>query len=485
AEFGGRVNALARALRERGVRVGDVVGVCLPRSVDLVVAVHAAVAAGAAYLPLDPGYPDQRLVFMATDGRARVVITEEPDRFPGFITTSPETAEEGVPLALKIPPRAPAYLIYTSGSTGTPKGVLVSHEAIVNRLTWTDHAFTLTAGDRVMLKTTFTFDVSVWELFWPLIAGAGLVVAPPDAHRDPAALARLVAQHDVTTIHFVPSMLDALLDEPKLDLPSVRRVICSGEALPAVLAERLHTRLPGAELHNLYGPTEAAIEVTWHKCEPGETQTPIGAPIRGIRIEILDADLRRVPIGTPGELCIAGIGLAEGYAGRPGLTARQFVPDPYGPPGARLYRTGDLARWLPSGEVDYLGRMDNQVKIRGMRVEPGEIESLLAEHPAVRTAVVQPVRGVLAAYVVPSGDVTPEPAELRALLHERLPDHMVPATLTFLDELPTNANGKLDRSALPEPAGVVEPVRVAPRGPVEELVAALFEAVLQTGPVGR
>ncbi|SDL05970.1 amino acid adenylation domain-containing protein [Nonomuraea maritima] len=485
AEFGGRVNALARVLRERGVRLGDVVGVCLPRGVDLVVAVHAVVAAGAAYLPLDPGHPDQRLAFMATDGGARVVITEEPDRFPGLVTTGPETAGDGEPLKLTIPPRAPAYLIYTSGSTGTPKGVLVSHEAIVNRLTWTDHAFTLTPGDRVMLKTTFTFDVSVWELFWPLIAGAGLVVAPPDAHRDPAALARLIARHDVTTIHFVPSMLDALLDEPVLDLPSVRRVICSGEALPAVLAARLHARLPGVELHNLYGPTEAAIEVTWHRCEPGETHTPIGAPIRGIRIEILDADLRRTPIGTPGELCIAGIGLAEGYAGRPGLTARQFAPDPYGPPGARLYRTGDLAKWLPGGEVDYLGRMDDQVKIRGMRVEPGEIESLLAEHPAVRTAVVQPVRGVLAAYVVPSGDVPPEPAELRALLHERLPDHMVPTTVTFLDELPTNANGKLDRSALPEPGAAAGPVREAPRGPVEDSVAALFESVLQTGPVGR
>ncbi|MGW4469158.1 amino acid adenylation domain-containing protein, partial [Nonomuraea sp. NPDC004354] len=486
AEFGARVNALASVLRERGVGLGDVVGVCLPRSVDLVVAVHAVVAAGAAYLPLDPGYPDQRLAFMAEDARAGVVVTDQPDRFPGTTTVDPAVPGDGAPLGVPIPPSAPAYLIYTSGSTGTPKGVFVSHEAIGNRLTWTDHAFTLTAEDRVLLKTTFTFDVSVWELFWPLIAGAGLVVATPDAHRDPAALVRLLAAHRVTTVHFVPSMLDALLDEAVLDLPALRRVYCSGEALPATLAARLHERLPGVELHNLYGPTEAAIEVTWHRCEPGESRTPIGAPIRGIRIEILDADLRRVPVGTPGELCIAGIGVAHGYARRPGLTAQQFVPDPYGPAGARMYRTGDLARWLPEGEVDYLGRMDGQVKIRGMRVEPGEIESLLAAHPSVRTAVVQPVRGTLAAYVVPSGDGRADPAALAGLLRERLPDHMIPASFTFLDELPTNANGKLDRAALPEPGEArQDSAGTPPQGPVEELVAALFESVLESGPLGR
>ncbi|MEU4329526.1 amino acid adenylation domain-containing protein [Nonomuraea dietziae] len=481
AEFGARVHGLASVLRERGVRLGDVVGVCLPRSADLVVAVHAVVAAGAAYLPLDPGYPDQRLDFMVEDAHAGVVITEEPERFPGLVTVAPTASADG-PLDLAIPPTAPAYLIYTSGSTGVPKGVLNSHEAIVNRLTWTDHAFPLTAEDRVLLKTTFTFDVSVWELFWPLIAGAGLVVAAPDAHRDPAALVRLLAAHGVTTVHFVPSMLDALLDEPVLDLPSLRRVYCSGEALPSSLVARVHERLPGIEVHNLYGPTEAAIEVTWHKSEPDESRTPIGAPIRGIRIEILDSDLRRVPVGTPGELCIAGIGVAHGYARRPGMTARQFVPDPYGQAGARMYRTGDLARWLPNGEVDYLGRMDGQVKIRGMRVEPGEIESLLAAHPSVRSAVVQPVRGVLAAYVVGTAD----PAALTGLLRERLPEHMIPASFTFLDELPTNANGKLDRAALPEPGQErQDSAGTPPQGPVEELVATLFESVLETGPVGR
>ncbi|MFB9722290.1 non-ribosomal peptide synthetase, partial [Planobispora longispora] len=481
AEFGARVRGLASALRERGVRLGDVVGVCLPRSADLVVAVHAVVAAGAAYLPLDPGHPDRRLRFMAEDARAGVVVTEEPERFPGLVTVAPTASADG-PLDLAIPPSAPAYLIYTSGSTGVPKGVLNSHEAIVNRLTWTDRAFRLTAGDRVPLKTTFTFDVSVWELFWPLIAGAGLVVAAPDAHRDPAALVRLLADHGVTTVHFVPSMLDALLDEPVLDLPSLRRIYCSGEALPSSLVARAHERLPGVEVHNLYGPTEAAIEVTWHRAEPGEPRTPIGAPIRGVRIEILDSDLRRVPVGTPGELCIAGVGVAHGYARRPGLTARQFVPDPYGPAGARMYRTGDLARWLPDGEVDYLGRMDGQIKIRGMRVEPGEIESLLASHPSVRSAVVRPVRGLLAAYVVGAAD----PAALTGLLRERLPEHMVPASFTFLDELPTNANGKLDRAALPEPGQARrESSGTSPRGPVEELVATLFEAVLETGPVGR
>ncbi|MEU7003420.1 amino acid adenylation domain-containing protein, partial [Nonomuraea sp. NPDC046570] len=496
AEFHTRVRTLAAELRERGVRLGDVVGVCLPRGVDLVVSVHAVVAAGAAYLPLDPGYPDQRLAFMAADAGMRAVVTENPTRFAGFIAISPTEGRPGESPEVEIPPRAPAYLIYTSGSTGAPKGVAVSHEAIVNRLTWTDAAFTLTGEDRVLLKTTFTFDVSVWELFWPLLAGAGLVVAPPEAHRDPAALVRVLGAHEVTTVHFVPSMLEALLDEPGLRLPSLRRVYCSGEALPAALAARLHERLPGVELHNLYGPTEAAVEVTWHRCLPGEEHVPIGAPIRGVRIEILDHDDRRTPVGTPGELCIAGVGLAEGYAGRPSLTAERFTPDPFGPPGARLYRTGDLARWLPTGEVDYLGRLDHQVKIRGMRVEPGEIEALLTTHPHVRTAVVTPFRGVLAAYIVPT-ETMPEDTppvglgaaldadEVAAFLRERLPEHMVPAFFTVMERLPVNANGKLDRAALPDPAEEQQVVGAAPRGPVEEVVAGLFEALLECGKVGR
>ncbi|SDM36319.1 non-ribosomal peptide synthetase, partial [Nonomuraea jiangxiensis] len=481
AEFGARVNALAGALRERGVRVGDVVGVCLPRGVDLVVAVHAVVAAGAAYLPLAPDDPDQRLAFMVTDSGVRAVITEEPQRFAGCVTVSPAAEpEDGEPGRVPVHASAPAYVIYTSGSTGRPKGVVVSHRAIANRLVWMGEAFPLAAGDRVLHKTPFTFDVSVWELFWPLMSGAGLVVAGPGAHRDTSALIGLIQRHDVSMVHFVPSMLEALLEEPVLEVPSLRRVVCSGEALPSSLAGRFFERIPHARLHNLYGPTEAAVDVSWHECVPGETRTPIGAPIRGIRLEVLDQDLRRVPVGTAGELCIAGVGLADGYTGRPGLTARQFVPDPYGPPGSRLYRTGDLARWSPEGEVDYLGRIDHQVKIRGMRVELGEVEAVLAGHASVTAAVVRPFGGGLAAYVVGEPDI----AELTGYLRAQLPDHMVPSWFTVLERLPVTANGKLDREALPTPQAPADVPYEEPSGAAERAVAEVWAEVLDIAPPG-
>ncbi|MEU7892851.1 amino acid adenylation domain-containing protein [Nonomuraea sp. NPDC049152] len=474
AEFGARVNALASVLREKGVRLGDVVGVCLPRGADLVVAVHAVMAAGGAYLPLEPDYPDERLSFMVSDAGARVVITGEPGRFPDSVVVAPSESADGPVLGLKIPPSAPAYLIYTSGSTGRPKGVLVSHAAIANRLVWMGETFPLGAGDRVVQKTPFTFDVSVWELFWPLMEGAGLVVAPPGVHLDAAALVELMRAHSVSMAHFVPSMLDAVTEVPDLDVPSLRRVVCSGEALPSSLVARVHSVWPGVEVHNLYGPTEAAVDVTWHACRVGEERTPIGAPIRATRIEILDAELRRVPVGTAGELCIGGVQVAQGYAARPGLTAERFAPDPYGPPGSRLYRTGDLARWLPDGEVDYLGRIDDQVKVRGMRVELGEIEAVLAQHPGVQAAAVRPVGGVLAAYVVG----TAEQEELAGFLRQRLPDHMVPSSFTELDRLPVTANGKLDRKALPDPAPVARAPYEAPRDELEETLAGIWAEIL-------
>ncbi|MFB9724407.1 non-ribosomal peptide synthetase, partial [Planobispora longispora] len=284
-EFGARVRGLAAVLRERGVRLGDVVGVCLPRGADLIVAVHAVMAAGGVYLPLEPDHPDERLAFMVDDAGARVVITGDPGRFPGSAAVAPAESADGPLPDLKIPPSAPAYLIYTSGSTGRPKGVLVSHEAIANRLEWMGEAFPLAAGDRVVHKTPFTFDVSVWELFWPLMEGAGLVVAPPGVHLDAPALVGLMRAHGVSMAHFVPSMLDAVMEVPDLAVPSLRRIVCSGEALPSSLVARVHERLPGVEVHNLYGPTEAAVDVTWHACRVGEERTPIGAPIRATRIE--------------------------------------------------------------------------------------------------------------------------------------------------------------------------------------------------------
>ncbi|WP_346114799.1 amino acid adenylation domain-containing protein, partial [Nonomuraea maheshkhaliensis] len=363
-ELSERAGAVTARLTAAGTRPGDVVGVCLERGPDLLPALLGVLGAGAAYLPLEPGLPPERLAYMIEDARARTVLTG-----PAGTTVLPE----GVALPLAGPgpdvPSAPprvhpdslAYVIFTSGSTGRPKGVGISHRAIVNRLLWMQDTFGLAPDERVLHKTPLSFDVSVWELFWPLITGAGLVVAEPDAHRDGARLAALATAHDVTTMHFVPSMLELFLDEPAL--PALRRVICSGEALGAEPAARCHDRLPQTELHNLYGPTEAAVDVTWHPCEPGEPLVPIGRPVANTRLEILDAGGRRVPVGTPGELCLGGVQLARGYVSRPGLTAERFVPDPYGPPGGRLYRTGDLARRLPTGEVQYLGRTDFQVKI--------------------------------------------------------------------------------------------------------------------------
>ncbi|MGI5281967.1 amino acid adenylation domain-containing protein [Nonomuraea polychroma] len=483
-----RADAVTARLIAAGTRPGDVVGVCLERGPDLLPALLGVLGAGAAYLPLEPDLPPERLAYMIEDARARTVLTGPagtavlPDGVALPLGAPGPVTEAAVPDATTLdatasPPRvhpdALAYVIFTSGSTGRPKGVGVSHRAIVNRLRWMQEAFGLTAGERVLHKTPLSFDVSVWELFWPLMVGAGMVVAEPGAHRDGARLAALAATHNVTTMHFVPSMLELFLDEP--DLPALRRVICSGEALGAELAARCHDRLPHTELHNLYGPTEAAVDVTWHPCEPGERLVPIGRPVANTRLEVLGADGQRVPVGTPGELCLGGVQLARGYVNRPELTAERFVPDPYGPPGARLYRTGDVARWLPTGEVQYLGRTDFQVKIRGQRVELGEIEALLAADPAVRAAVVV-LRGErLVGYVVPQSDDLPD---LAPALRRRLPDHMVPAAWVRMDALPVTANGKLDRAALPAPGDAGRAPYLPPRDPFEARLGTLWEETL-------
>jgi amino acid adenylation domain-containing protein len=533
-EFTARVNRLARRLRALGAGPDQVVGVCLERGPELVVAVHAVVAAGAAYLPLEPDHPADRLAGMLADAGARLAVStgRHAARLPGEVTAvlldrdaEAVADEEPGPLDAPIPPDTLAYVIFTSGSTGRPKGVGVSHRAIVNRLRWMQDAFRLSTDDRVLHKTPFSFDVSVWELFWPLTTGAGLVVARPGGQADPAYLARLIDVEAVTTMHFVPSMLDAFLAEPGLDerLGGLRTVICSGEALGADLADRFAAALPRAGLHNLYGPTEAAVDVSWHACRPGEGAIPIGRPVANTRLEILDERLNRVPIGVPGDLWIGGVQLARGYAGRPGLTAERFVPDPHGPPGGRLYDTGDLARWRPDGEIEYLGRSDHQVKIRGMRVELGEIEAALAGLPGVRAAAVRAVQdgaGLrLAGYVVPekvSGDHevpdeealpggygVPEEGTLSAgglagagpaegvpggadwagSLRDRLPDHMIPRSWTLLDALPLNRSGKLDRNALPDPRAPRAAAHAEPEGAAEVAVAAAWRGVLGLGQV--
>ncbi|GAA3013208.1 amino acid adenylation domain-containing protein [Actinokineospora diospyrosa] len=465
-EFADRVGELAARLVELGVRVDTVVGVCLPRGLDLVVALHAVQAAGGAYLPMDPEYPEARLRLLAEE--AALVITAEG------VGTAREPLREPVPT----PDDALAYVIHTSGSTGRPKGVGVSHGAIANRISWMQEYFPIGEGDRVLQKTPAGFDVSVWEFFWPFTVGAALVVAEPGGHRDTGYLADLISREQITVLHFVPSMLDAFLDEPSLATraSSVRRVFVSGEALSTDVAARCLSALPAAELHNLYGPTETAVDVTWQAVRGLDLRhgVPIGMPVANTSIEILDAWSRRVPLGVPGELCVGGVQLARGYLGQPGLTADKFVPNPYGP--SRLYRTGDLARWT-SGGVEYLGRLDQQVKVRGMRVEPGEVEAALLALPEIRAAAVIARDNRLVAYLVADAEV-----DWAARLRERLPAQLVPDLFVSLDSLPLTANGKLDRSALPSPQPVVQVSGVLTDR--EKVVAAIWGDVLGVGALG-
>ena len=352
-----------------------------------------------------------------------------------------------------------AYVIYTSGSTGKPKGVVNVHEGIVNRLQWMQDAYRLTSADRVLQKTPYSFDVSVWEFFWPLVTGASLVMARPGGHRDPEYLAELIAREKITTLHFVPSMLRVFLESVKLPRQSsIRQVFCSGEELTADL-QRLFFAASDAELHNLYGPTEAAVDVTFWACRRDDPRSfvPIGRPIANTQIYVLDQNLSPVPIGIPGELHIGGIGLARGYLNRPELTAERFIPDAVSKRhGARLYKTGDLSRYLPSGEIQYLGRIDSQVKIRGFRIELGEIGAVLAKHPGVKQCVVTaredaPGEKMLVAYFESQGDGVPESSTLRAYLKKEIPEYMVPSTFVHVAKLPLSPNGKIDVKALPAP----------------------------------
>ncbi|MEH1099580.1 amino acid adenylation domain-containing protein [Micromonospora sp. CPCC 205561] len=468
---------LAGRLRRAGIGGESVVAVCLPRGLDLMRALVAVLKAGAAYLPLDPELPARRRAFMVRDSGAALVIDED------FLSADGPAAPAGDPSpSTVVTPGHAAYLIYTSGSTGRPKGALIEHRAIVNRLLWMQDAYRLDASDRVLQKTPVGFDVSVWELFWPLVTGATLVLARPGGHRDPAYLADVIRAEGITTVHFVPSMLRAFLAGPVGSLPSLRRLICSGEALPPELVARAHERI-GCELHNLYGPTETAVDVTAVRCEPGEPVT-IGRPIANTTAHIVDAALQPTPVGVPGELLIGGVQLARGYLGRAALTAERFIPDPFAAePGRRLYRTGDLARYRPCGSIEYLGRIDHQVKIRGQRVELGEVEAVLYEAPGVTAAAVAVHDEQLVGYLV-----GPETVErVRAYLLDRLPDAMVPARWTILPALPLTASGKVDRRALPAPdavRGAVGDGHVAPRDETEKRIADAFGVALGIDTVG-
>ncbi|HCI4465071.1 enterobactin non-ribosomal peptide synthetase EntF [Klebsiella pneumoniae] len=499
-----QVVALAQLLRQRGVKPGDSVAVALPRSVFLTLALHGIVEAGAAWLPLDTGYPDDRLRMMLEDARPSLLIATEDQlaRFsdiPGLESLcyqQPLAAGDDAPLALSKPDHT-AYIIFTSGSTGRPKGVMVGQTAIVNRLLWMQDRYPLSADDVVAQKTPCSFDVSVWEFWWPFIAGAQLVMAEPEAHRDPQAMQQFFARYGVTTTHFVPSMLAAFV--ASLDADSVaacrtlRRVFCSGEALPTELC-REWERLTGAPLHNLYGPTEAAVDVSWYPaCGPElaavtGSSVPIGWPVWNTGLRILDAAMRPVPPGVAGDLYLTGIQLAQGYLGRPDLTASRFIADPFAP-GERMYRTGDVARWLANGAVEYLGRSDDQLKIRGQRIELGEIDRVMSALPDVGQAVSHACvfnqaaatggdARQLVGYLVSDSGLPLDTAALKARLAEQLPPHMVPVVLMQLAELPLSANGKLDRKALPLPTLGGERSGRPPEPGMETLVAAAFSQLL-------
>ncbi|MFJ9845223.1 amino acid adenylation domain-containing protein [Kitasatospora sp. NPDC101155] len=506
AELNERANRLARLLIRGGARRGDIVAMVLPRSVDYIVGALAVVKTGAAYLPVDTGYPVDRITQVLSDARptqvltvtglvdsvhseARLVVLDEETTRRDLAQADPADPADADRLA-PLTPDNPAYVLYTSGSTGRPKGVVVAHKAITNRLHHMQSEIPLGAGDRLLQKTPAGFDVTVREVFWPLIAGAEIVVADPDGHRDPAYLVETITAESITICHFVPSGLKVFLQEPEAaGCTSLRNVVCGGEALPAELQAWFASVLE-ARLLNVYGPTEAAVDVTSMFCPRNPAPGPvlIGRPVWNTRLYVLDDQRRQVPPGVLGELYLAGVQLAEGYLGRPDLTAERFVEDPF-VPGERMYCTGDLARWRADGMMEFFGRIDHQVKIRGFRVELDEIESAVLREPEVGQAAVivrEDVPGDqrLVAYLVPAAGVVPDPERLRERLARELPDYMVPTAFVQLDKLPLTPNEKLDRAALPRPGTAAVRTGREPRGEAEQLLVGLFARFLNLPEAG-
>ncbi|ASA15673.1 non-ribosomal peptide synthase/polyketide synthase [Pseudomonas aeruginosa] len=496
AELNRRANRLAHALIERGVGADRLVGVAMERSIEMVVALMAILKAGGAYVPVDPEYPEERQAYMLEDSGVQLLLSQSHLKLPlaqGVQRIDLDQADawlenhaENNP-GIELNGENLAYVIYTSGSTGKPKGAGNRHSALSNRLCWMQQAYGLGVGDTVLQKTPFSFDVSVWEFFWPLMSGARLVVAAPGDHRDPAKLVALINREGVDTLHFVPSMLQAFLqDEDVVSCTSLKRIVCSGEALPADAQQQVFAKLPQAGLYNLYGPTEAAIDVThWTCVEEGKDAVPIGRPIANLACYILDGNLEPVPVGVLGELYLAGRGLARGYHQRPGLTAERFVASPF-VAGERMYRTGDLARYRADGVIEYAGRIDHQVKLRGLRIELGEIEARLLEHPRVREAAVLAVDGrQLVGYVVLESEGGDWREALAAHLAASLPEYMVPAQWLALERMPLSPNGKLDRKALPAPeVSVAQAGYSAPRNAVERNLAEIWQDLLGVERVG-
>ncbi|MGC4986804.1 non-ribosomal peptide synthetase [Streptomyces sp. DT193] len=503
-ELDERSDHWARLLRSYGAGPDRLVAICMQRSIAQVVAALGILKSGAAYMPLDPGHPKERLERLIADAGTPVILTDETTA--GLFD---DGAEVRILLADSIPagrhdgpapdtrdqhPDSLAYVIHTSGSTGTPKGAMNTHRGLINRVRWIQRVFALTPGDAVLHKSPWSFDLSAVEWMWPLTAGARLVVAEPGGHRDPRYLAGLIAEQSVTFCHFVPSMLQAFLAEPAAArcAGTLRLVHSSGETLPIATARRFMEILPDTALWNLYGPAETAVEVSHHPVGAGDLdlpRVPIGRQLPGVRLHVLDRQGEPVPPGVPGELHIGGVAVGRGYLGAPALTAQRFVPDPFAADGARLYRTGDRVRRLPDGALEFLGRYDHQVKLRGIRVELGEIEAALGRHPDVRQVVVV-VRGsgadIRPVAYVGCPEHRPTGEDLRDFLLRTLPAALVPSTFVVLPSLPVTANGKIDRAALPE-ADLGErrtAATVAPRTPAERLLSEIWADVLELTEVG-
>ncbi|MBD2252591.1 non-ribosomal peptide synthetase [Nostoc parmelioides] len=515
-ELNQRANQLAHYLQTWGVQPETPVGIYIERSLEMVIGILGILKAGGCYVPLDPAYPASRLTYIINETQVPVVLTQESllEKLLGF--TSPQASSKVLNKTLCLcldtdwqeitqkPDNNPItnvnhedaiYIIYTSGSTGTPKGVINTHHGVSNRLYWMQQQYGLQIGEAVLQKTPFSFDVSVWEFFWTLLNGGRLVMAKPGGHQDPNYLLEIIAQHKITTLHFVPTMLGVFLETPNLNerCRSLKRVICSGEALSIEIKNRFLQHLD-AELHNLYGPTEAAIDVTYWQCQPNNNlhTVPIGRPITNTQIYLLNDYLQPVPLGIPGEIYIGGVGVARGYWQRPDLTAKRFINQQS--TVNILYKTGDLARYLPDGNLEYLGRLDNQVKIRGLRIELGEIEAVLHQHSDVQQAVVildlkQADNQRLVAYIVrksKSAESETFTSELQKLLTSQLPEYMLPSVFVVLSELPLLPNGKINRQALPAPETVrhTNQSYVAPRNSTETIIANILADVLRLERVG-
>jgi amino acid adenylation domain-containing protein len=511
-ELNARANQLAHYLRELGVKPDERVAICVERGIEMVVGLLAVLKAGGAYVPLDPAYPAERLKYMLEDSAPTVLLTQgrlkglfaERSQAPPVIDLTPDSPQwanqpETNPdrAGVGLTHRHLAYVIYTSGTTGMPKGVMVEHRAIANHMNWMKYAFPLHPEDNVVHKTPFSFDASVWEFYAPLLSGSCLIVANPGGHRDTVYLAELLQKNHVHTLQVTPALLSAMLDTPAFAAcSSIKRVFCGGEALCERFIEDFYAQLPHADLINLYGPTETTIDATFWVCPKTSRERKhlaIGRPIANVRIYILDEQGEPVPIGMAGEIHIGGAGVARGYLNGPELTAERFVLDRFaGDAESRMYKTGDLGRWLPDGTIEFLGRNDFQLKVRGYRIEPAEIEVALAQHESVRIAVVtvrqeSPTDTRIIAYVVPDGAGVPTTGDLRSFLLRKLPDYMVPSAFVFLRDLPLTPNGKVDRKALPSVDQVFSLEQrsvIVPRTPVEIALAKLWCELLKITNVG-